>query len=77
MKNKLDLAIGIVVGSTSRIALFVTPFSVIVGWIIGQPIALRFDIFETTVFFLAVVVVNCLIRWGRTDYFEGALLIGT
>ena len=77
MTNKLDLAIGIVVGSTLQIALFVTPFLVILGWIIGQNMELRFDPFETTVFFLAVVVVNCLIRDGRTNYFEGALLVGT
>jgi Ca2+:H+ antiporter len=38
---------------------------------------LRFDTFETTVFFLAIVVVTCLIRDGRTNYFEGVLLIGT
>jgi calcium/proton exchanger len=77
LKGKLDLAIAVVVGSTLQIALFVTPFLVILGWIIGQPMELRFDTIETTVFFLAVVVVNCLIRDGRTNYFEGALLIGT
>lgn len=77
MAGKLDLAISIVVGSTLQIALFVTPFLVILGWIIGQPMALLFHPFETTVFFLAVVVVNCLIRDGRTNYFEGALLMGT
>ena len=77
MKDKLNLAISVVVGSTLQIALFVTPFLVILGWIIGQPMALRFDTFETTVFFLAIVVVTCLIRDGRTNYFEGVLLIGT
>jgi calcium/proton exchanger len=77
MNNKLDLAIAIVVGSTLQIALFVTPFLVILGWIIDRQMELRFDTFETTVFFLSIVVVNCLIRDGRTNYFEGALLIGT
>jgi calcium/proton exchanger len=77
MSNKLDLAIGIVVGSTLQIALFVTPFLVILGWIIDRQMELRFERFETTVFFLAVIVVNCLIRDGRTNYFEGALLVGT
>jgi Ca2+:H+ antiporter len=77
MKGKLNLAIGIVVGSTLQIALFVTPFLVILGWIIGQPMSLRFDTFETTVFFLAVIVVNCLIQDGQTNYFEGAMLIAT
>jgi calcium/proton exchanger len=77
MKGKLNLAIGVVVGSTLQIALFVTPFLVILGWIIGQPMTLRFDTFETTVFFLAVIVVNCLIQDGQTNYFEGAMLIAT
>lgn len=77
MKGKLNLAIGIVVDSTLQIALFVTPFLVVLGWIIGQPMSLRFDTFETTVFFLAVIVVNCLIQDGQTNYFEGAMLIAT
>jgi calcium/proton exchanger len=77
MKGRLNLAIGIVVGATLQIALFVTPFLVILGWIIGQPMSLRFDTFETTVFFLAVIVVNCLIQDGQTNYFEGAMLIAT
>jgi calcium/proton exchanger len=77
MKDKLNLAISVVVGSTLQIALFVTPFLVILGWIIGEPMALRFDTFETTCFFLAIVVLSCLIQDGRTNYFEGVLLIGT
>jgi calcium/proton exchanger cax len=35
MKDKLNLAVSVVVGSTLQIALFVTPFLVILGWIIG------------------------------------------
>jgi calcium/proton exchanger len=77
MGSKLDLAIGVIVGSTLQIALFVTPFLVICGWIIGQPMTLRFSTFETSVLSLAVIVMNCLIRDGRSNYFEGVLLIGT
>ncbi|KAL1964513.1 hypothetical protein VTN77DRAFT_6939 [Rasamsonia byssochlamydoides] len=77
MKDKLDLAIGLVVGSTLQIALFVTPFLVIMGWVMDQPMSLHFDTFETAVFSLAVVVVNCLVQNGQTNYFEGFLLIGT
>jgi calcium/proton exchanger len=77
MKGKLDLAIALVVGSTLQIALFVTPFLVILGWILGQPMTLKFGMFETTVFTLSVLVVNYLIQDGRTNYFAGALLIGT
>lgn len=39
-KNKMDLACGVAIGSSMQIALFVTPFLVILGWIIGQPMNL-------------------------------------
>ena len=42
-----------------QIALLVTPFLVILGWIIGQDMTLHFETFETVVFFLSVLVVNC------------------
>ncbi|KAB8204962.1 plasma membrane calcium-transporting ATPase [Aspergillus parasiticus] len=77
MGGKLDLAIGVIVGSTLQIALFVTPFLVLCGWVLGQPMSLRFNTFETACFSLAVVVMNCLTREGKSNYFEGLLLIGT
>jgi len=77
MKDNLNLAISLVVGATLQIALFVTPFLVIMGWIIDRRMTLEFDPFETTVFSLAVLVVNYLLQDGRTNYFAGALLIGT
>lgn len=62
MKNKMDLAIGVAIGSSMQIALLVTPFLVILGWIIGQPMTLRFETFETVVFFLSVIITNYLIQ---------------
>ena len=60
-KNKMDLAIGVAIGSSLQIALLVTPFLVILGWIIGQPMTLHFETFETVVFFLSVLITNYLI----------------
>jgi len=77
VRRKLNLAISIIVGSTLQIALMVTPLMVIIGWIINQPMSLSFDPFQTTVFSLAVLVVNYLIQDGKTNYFAGALLIGS
>lgn len=76
-KSKMDLAIGVAIGSSMQIALFVTPAMVILGWIIGQPMTLHFQGFETVVFFLSVLVVNYLIQDGRSNYLEGAMCIGT
>lgn len=77
IKQSMDLAIGVIVGSTLQIVLFVSPFLVMCGWVIGQPMSLRYSPFETVVFFLSVIVMDCLIRGGRSNYFEGSLLIGT
>lgn len=43
VRNKMDLAMGVAIGSSIQIALLVTPFLVILGWIIGQPMSLHFE----------------------------------
>ena len=61
MKDKMDLAIGVAIGSSMQIALLVTPFLVILGWIMGQPMTLKFETFETVVFFLSVLITSYVI----------------
>ncbi|KAI1821296.1 Sodium/calcium exchanger protein-domain-containing protein [Xylaria intraflava] len=77
MKNKMDLAIGVAVGSSIQIALFVTPLVVIIGWIIDQPMTLYFTLFETVSLFVSAFIINFLILDGRSNYLEGALLVAT
>ena len=74
LKDKMDLAMGVAVGSSLQIALLVTPFLVILGWIIDQPMTLHFQTFETVVFFLSVLVVTYVIQDGRSNYLEGAMV---
>ncbi|KAF2716510.1 Calcium/proton exchanger [Polychaeton citri CBS 116435] len=76
-KDKMDLAIGVAIGSSMQIALFVTPFLVILGWALDQPMTLHFQGFETVVFFLSVLVVNYLIQDGKSNYLEGCMCLGT
>lgn len=52
MKNKMDLAIGIAVGSSIQIAIFITPVIVILGWIMSKSMTLYFNIFETVALFV-------------------------
>ncbi|KAJ4304592.1 hypothetical protein N0V90_000118 [Kalmusia sp. IMI 367209] len=75
MKNKMDLSIGVAVGSSIQIAIFITPFIVILGWIMGKPMTLYFNIFETVALFVTAFVVNFLVLDGRSNYLEGSLLI--
>ncbi|KAG0648940.1 calcium ion transporter [Hyphodiscus hymeniophilus] len=76
IKDKMDLALGVAIGSSMQIALLVTPFLVILGWIIGQPMTLHFETFETVVFFLSVLVVTYTIMDGKSNYLEGCMLLG-
>ncbi|KAK5107851.1 hypothetical protein LTR62_000611 [Meristemomyces frigidus] len=74
-KNKMDLAIGVAIGSSIQIALFVTPIVVLLGWILNTGMSLYFNLFETISLFVTAFVVNFLILDGRSNYLEGSLLI--
>jgi len=67
IKDKMDLAIGVAVGSSMQIALLVLPLMVIIGWCgLGETatstMTLDFDGFQVTVLFIAVLLVNYLIQ---------------
>ena len=74
-KNKMDLAIGVAVGSSIQISLFVTPVIVLLGWALGKDMSLYFSLFETIALFVSAFIVNFLVLDGRSNYLEGALLI--
>lgn len=75
--NKMDLAIGVAVGSSLQIALFVTPFMVLIGWFLDVPMSLYFSSYETAVMFVSVFITNYLILDGESNWLEGAMLICT
>lgn len=75
MKNKMDLSIGVAVGSSAQIALFVVPVITIAGWIMDQPMDLNFQSFDTGLLVLTVLIVHMVIQDGNSNYFEGILLI--
>lgn len=75
VKDKLTLSLGVAVGSSIQIALFVIPFIVILGWIIGKPMTLLFDPFESIVLFLSVLTVNYVVQDGKSNWLEGMILM--
>jgi len=77
LKDKMDLAVSIAVGSSLQIALFVAPVLVIAGWVIGQPMDLNFQPFELVSVAVAVLLVNSVSSDGRSNWLEGTLLIAT
>jgi len=75
MKNKMDLSIGVAVGSSIQIAVLVIPLLVILGWIIGQPMSLYFQTFETVALFISVIIADVIISDGSSNWLEGTMLM--
>jgi len=75
VKDKLTLSLGVAVGSSIQIALFVIPFIVTLGWIMGKPLTLLFDPLESIVMFLAVITVNYVVQDGKSNWLEGMILM--
>lgn len=75
LKNKMDLAIGVALGSSMQVALMVIPLLVIVGWIIDVNLSLVFTLFQTISIFISVLIVNQLINDGKSNWLEGAMLL--
>ncbi|KAF2755335.1 Calcium/proton exchanger [Pseudovirgaria hyperparasitica] len=82
IKDKMDLAIGVAVGSSMQIALLVLPLIDVIGWItqskdcMGNEMSLSFDGFQLALIFVAVLLVNYLIQDGKSHWLEGVLLMG-
>lgn len=77
MKDKMDLAMGIAIGSSVQIALFVVPVIVSFGWIMDKDMTLNFPHFELSLYILSIVIVSLCVSDGSSNWLEGSLLITT
>lgn len=75
MKNKMDLSLGIAIGSSLQIALFVGPVLVFLSYFIGQPMDLEFTMPEVVAVIVAVLIVAEISNDGQTNWLEGAQLL--
>lgn len=75
IKDKMDLSLGVALGSSTQIALFVVPFTVIVGWFLGVPMDLNFRSLDVSILLLTVLIVGSTIVDGESNWLEGAALI--
>lgn len=75
--DKLDLALSIAVGSSCQMALLVTPFAVLSGWIMGVPMSLDFHMLQIICLLLAVLTVSSVIQGGSATWLHGSLLVGS
>jgi Ca2+:H+ antiporter len=76
MKNKMDLAIGIAVGSSLQIALFVAPVLVFASYLFGSPLDLIFTPFEVAAVTISVLILGFVAMDGESHWMEGIMLMG-
>ena len=75
-KNRLDLSVGIALGSASQIALFVAPVLVILSYFIGPtPMDLQFWPGAVVMIFLATITAALVTNSGRSAWFVGVLIL--
>ncbi|CAG8574747.1 4305_t:CDS:2 [Ambispora leptoticha] len=71
-RQKLPEAICEVSDTCVQISLFIAPFLVILGWIIGKPMTLAFGLVETIALFLSVYL-TCIFVQGKSNWLTGIL----
>lgn len=76
LKNRMELSMGIAIGSSLQIALFVAPVLIILSHFIGpRPMDLVFSPAEVLAVFLAVMITSQIASDGETNWLEGILLL--
>ena len=75
-KNRLDLSVGIALGSASQIALFVAPVLVLLSYVIGPtPMDLQFWPGAVAMVFIATLTAAFITNSGRSAWFVGVLVL--
>jgi Ca2+:H+ antiporter len=75
-KDKMDLSIGIALGSSIQIALFVAPVLMLLSWLIApQPLTLAFHRAELGALLLTVLIGTVVASDGRSNWYKGVQLV--
>jgi len=76
MKNRMDLALSIAIGSSVQVALFVAPVLVLVSLFLGpRPMDLAFPAGLVLIMLLAVLITGQVAADGRSDWLKGVQLL--
>jgi len=75
-KNKMDLCVGVTVGSAIQIALCVLPGCVLVGWCMDRPMTLYFRVYETACLLLGILCMAAVLQGGTTNWIVGVFFMG-
>jgi Ca2+:H+ antiporter len=75
LKNQMDLAVGIAVGSALQIALFVAPVLVFASYLRAEPMDLRFTSLEVLAVLAGVLIARMVAEDGESNWLEGLMLL--
>jgi Ca2+:H+ antiporter len=75
MKNKMDLSVGIAIGSSLQIALFVAPVLIFLSYLFGRPMDLEFTVPEVLAVVASVYILFQISEDGETNWIEGVQLL--
>ena len=75
LKNRMDLAVSIAVGSSIQVALLIAPLLVFLGMALGRPMDLAFRTMEVASVALAVTIAGSVVRDSESNWLEGAFLL--
>ncbi len=74
-RNKMDLSIGIALGSSMQIALFVAPILLFASYLFGRPMHLEFSIPEVVAVIASIIIVEQITSDGESNWIEGVQLL--
>jgi len=75
-KDRLDLSVGIALGSSVQIALFVAPVMVLLSYFVGpHPMNMQFWPGSLVMVFFATLAANVVTSEGRATWFLGVVLL--
>ncbi len=75
LRNKMDLSLGIALGSSLQIALFVAPILIFASYLMGRPMNLEFTIPEVVAVVASIFIVGQIGSDGESNWMEGAQLL--
>ena len=75
LKNQMDLAVGIALGSALQVALFVAPMLIFASYLRATPMDLVFSTLEVVAVILAVMLARMVAEDGESNWLEGAMLL--
>lgn len=75
MRNKMDLSLGIAVGSSLQIALFIAPLLIFASYLFGRPMNFEFTVPEVIAVVASIIIVEQISGDGESNWVEGVQLL--